>query len=113
MSGILFFIFASCEPLIVDSLFNVLLKAVILSSFRLKSTTLLQLKSVVEEVLNLHFDEIELVVVLKSLNVGKYFDKGLGNMPPPQQASRMNEFGVKFQKCSKHAFMYIKLFVMF
>ena len=43
-----------------------------------------QLKSVVEEVLNLHFDKIELVVVLKSLHVGKYFDKILGNMPPPQ-----------------------------
>ena len=43
-----------------------------------------QLKSVVEEVLNLHFDEIELVVVLKSLHVGKYFDKILGNMSPPQ-----------------------------
>ena len=43
-----------------------------------------KLKSVVEEVLNLHFDEIELVVVLKSLHVGKYFDKILSNMPPPQ-----------------------------
>ena len=32
------------------------------------------LKSVVEEVLNLHCDEIELVVVLKSLHVGKYLD---------------------------------------
>ena len=69
--------------------------------------------SVVEEVLNFNFDEIELVVVLKSLHVGKYFDKILGNILPPQQASRMNEFGVKFQKCSKHAFMYIKLLVMF
>ena len=42
-----------------------------------------KMKSVVE-VLNLHFDEIELVVVLKSLHVGKYFEKILGNMPPPQ-----------------------------
>ena len=47
-------------------------------------TCLLELKSVVEEVLNLHFDEIELVVVLKSLHVGKYFEKIFGNMPPPQ-----------------------------
>ena len=47
-------------------------------------TACLKLKSVVEEVLNLHFGEIELVVVLKSLHVGKYFDKILGNMPLPQ-----------------------------
>ena len=46
--------------------------------------TIKNLKSVVEEVLNLHVDEIELVVVLKSLHVGKYFDKTLGNMSPPQ-----------------------------
>ena len=44
----------------------------------------LHLKSIVEKVLNLHFDEIELVVVLKSLHVGKYFNKILGNMLPPQ-----------------------------
>ena len=46
----------------------------------------MQLKRVVEEILNLHFDEIEfeLVVVLKSLHVGKYLDKILSNMPPPQ-----------------------------
>ena len=43
-----------------------------------------QLKRVVEEVLNLHFDEIELVVVFKALHVGKYFDTILSNMPPPQ-----------------------------
>ena len=42
------------------------------------------MKSIVEEVLNLHFDENELVVVLKSLHVGKYFDKILVKMPPPQ-----------------------------
>ena len=42
-----------------------------------------KLKSVVEEVLNLHFCKIELVVVWKSLYVGKYSDKILGNMPPP------------------------------
>ena len=53
-------------------------------SARSKRRFIHHLKSVVEEVLNLHFDEIELVVVLKSLNVGKYFDKILGNMPPPQ-----------------------------
>ena len=35
------------------------------------------MKSVVEEVLNL-------VVVLKSLHVGKYFDKIVVKMPPPQ-----------------------------
>ena len=34
-------------------------------------------------------------------------------MPPPQYASRMDEFSVKFQKCSKPAFMYVKLLVMF
>ena len=43
-----------------------------------------ELKSVVEEVLSLHFDEIELVVVLKSLHIGKYFDKIFGNIPLPQ-----------------------------
>ena len=62
------------------------------------------MKSVVEEVLNLHFDEIELVVVLKSLHVGKYFDKILGTMPPPQYASRMDEFRVKFQKMLETCF---------
>ena len=58
-----------------------------------------------EEVLNLHFDEIELVVVVMSLHVGKYCDKNLGNMSPPL---------VKFQKKKlKHAFMYVKLLIMF
>ena len=42
------------------------------------------MKSAVEEVLNLHFDEIEVVVVLKLLYIGKYFDNILGNIPPPQ-----------------------------
>ena len=44
------------------------------------------MKRVVEEVglLNLHLDEIQLVVVLKSLRVGKYFDKILSNVLPPQ-----------------------------
>ena len=43
-----------------------------------------KLKNVVEEVLNLHFDEIELVVVLKSPHVGKYFDKIFrSNVPSP------------------------------
>ena len=43
-----------------------------------------KIKSVVEEVLSFHFDEIELVVVLNSLHGGKYFDKILGNISPPQ-----------------------------
>ena len=37
----------------------------------------------------------------------------LGNMSSPQYASRMDEFGDKFQKCPKHAFMFVKLLVMF
>ena len=36
--------------------------------------------SVVEEVPKLHFDEIEFVVVLKSITGGNYFDKILGNL---------------------------------
>ena len=43
-----------------------------------------KLKSVVEEVLSLHFGEIKLEVILKSLQIGKYFDKIFGNMPLPQ-----------------------------
>ena len=40
--------------------------------------------SVVEKVFNLHFDEIDLVVVFKSLHVGKYLKEILSNMPLPQ-----------------------------
>ena len=57
-----------------------------------------------ELLLNIHFDEIELVVVFKSLHVGKYFDKILDHMPPPQYASRMDEFGIKFKRKIKASF---------
>ena len=40
------------------------------------------MKSLVEEVLNLHFDEIELVVVLKSLHAGKIFWQNFGHYAP-------------------------------
>ena len=55
-----------------------------------------KLKRVVEEVLNLQFDEIELVMLFKSLHVGKYFDQIFSNMPPSTYASRMDELGAKF-----------------
>ena len=64
-----------------------------------------------EEVLNWNFDEIELVVVLKSVHFGKYFDKILGDMPPLQKTSHMDENGVEYQNCSKHAFMYRSLYL--
>ena len=48
------------------------------------SMYVVELESVVEEVLNLHFDENGLVAVLKSLHVTKYFDKILDNFPAPQ-----------------------------
>jgi hypothetical protein len=43
-----------------------------------------QLKTIVEEVLNDHFGEIELVVVLKSLGDVLYFGKILSNFTPSQ-----------------------------
>ena len=45
----------------------------------------------VEKVLKCHFGEIELLVVLKSLLVRKYFDKFLDEL------SRVSQIGVKFQ----------------
>ena len=43
-----------------------------------------QMKNVVEKVLKCHFDENELLMVLKSLWVRKYFDKILDYLAPSQ-----------------------------
>ena len=43
-----------------------------------------KLKTVVEKVLKCHFDENELLMVLRSIQVRKYFDKIVDNLAPSQ-----------------------------
>ena len=66
------------------------------------------MKSVLEEVRYLHFDEIELVVVLKSLHVKKYFDKIFGKMHISSRRHARMKLWSNFKKCLKHAFMYAR-----
>ena len=55
---------------------------------------------VVEEVLKCHFDENELLVVLKSLQVRKYFDKFWTIWPLPSRGHAEVKWGLKFQNAS-------------
>ena len=72
---------------------------------------LMNLKTVVEEVLKCHFDKNELLMVLKSLWVRKYFDKILVNLDPfpvgvTQRSSRSKNF--KMLEMTFHVYQFTR-----